>query len=177
MLRHNSGLWRIEFRSDLTRSAAETFRVGFMLEAHWDNGDRWLGMLFRKRLTAVELDHVDVGTWPELEQLETYMTGLFDEAWSAVSEITPEGDVPRLGSGILAKKFPVQSALHFASETSAVDLDTADPEKSFKDLYVRILGLRSELTPLLTAPVVPFPARLPARVPQRPDVEHVARAA
>ena len=62
MLNHDDkALWRIEFRTDLDLATAPTIPLAYLLEARWENDFRWLGMLFRKRLTLPELDLVDHG--------------------------------------------------------------------------------------------------------------------
>jgi hypothetical protein len=173
MMHHRGAMWRIEYRADQTRVGAPVCPLGFMLEEHWRSGERWLGLLFRKRLTALELDHVNLKTWPELKTLEGYMKGLFEEAWDAT------GDDP-LGSVIVAAKYPVQSALCFLPAKGEYQFKADNPVESFKSLYGYLLGLRDQLTPTLTAPVVKLPLRkkdaLPAE-PEKPDFELANRAA
>jgi hypothetical protein len=172
MLEHKKALWRVEFRSDLTRAHAPSFRVAYLLETHWVNEVRWLGMLFRKRLTAAELDLVDTQTWPEMGNLEKFMTGLFDEAWAAGSD--PKSP---LGSNLLSAKYSMHSALRFAGENPDVNLNSDDPVQSFPALYGCLLDFRDLLSPVMTAPVVPFRAREPAAPGTRADVELTNKAA
>jgi len=172
MLKHDKALWRVEFRTDLTRAKAPIVPVAYLLEAHWENQVRWLGMLFRKRLTVSELDLVDTHTWPEVKDLEKFMTRLFDEAW------TNSGPELPLGSCVLAPKYPMHSALQFAPQESAVNIDAEDdPVKSFPILYGHLLSFLDELSPIATAPVMPFKPR-PAPAPgTRADVELTNKAA
>jgi hypothetical protein len=167
-------MWRIEYRTDQTRVGAPSCPLGLMLEKHWDSGERWLGLLFRKRLTAVELDHVNRKTWPELGALEGYMKGLFEEAWDAAEESDS------LGSIIVAAKYPVQSALCFLPNKGKYQFKADNPVESFKSLYGYLLGLRDQLAPTLTAPVVKLPLRKRATVAavlEKPDLELANRAA
>jgi hypothetical protein len=178
MLTHSSTLWRIEYRTDLTRAREPVLPVGFVLEAHWNNDVRWLGMLFRKRLMPLELDRVNLETWPEMNDLETFMNGLFDKVWD--QKVGGRHNPPRLGSALVAPNYAMHSSLHFASDEPKVKLSTEDAETSFSALYVRLLGLHGSLSPTLTAPVVRLPKKSkPASVvkPVRADVEQVLRAA
>ena len=176
MMHHEHGLWRIEFRTDLTRADTLSLPLAYMLETHWSDGVRWLGMLFRTRLTTLELERVDIATWGELERLEAFMKGLFDEAWSALPAKNGSAEMP-LGAAIVAAKYPVQSALHFAPAVKKATLRDNDPVKSFPVLYAQLLGLRDQLTPALTAPVVRLPARRRVVPVARPDLEIANRAA
>ena len=126
MLKHDKALWRVEYRTELTRAAAPVVPLAYVLDAAWANGVRWLGMLFRKRLTTAELDLVALGTWPELRDLEKFMGGLFDEAWSSSSK------AEIIGSRTLAPKYSMHSALQFAGEECSVNISTADPVESFR---------------------------------------------
>jgi len=178
MLTHSNALWRIEYRSDLTRAKAPVIPVGFVLEARWSDDVRWLGMLFRKRLTPVELDTINIETWPEMQALEPFMNRLFDEVWDQDidSDLT---EVPMLGSDLIAKSYGMHSSLHFACDLPGVTLNNENPEDSFSVLYGKLLGLHVNLTPVMTAAVVPLPQRFPAAAmkPLRTDVEQVLRAA
>jgi hypothetical protein len=171
MLKHDKALWRVEFRTNLTRSDAPIVPVAYLLEAHWENHVRWLGMLFRKRLTVSELDLVDTETWPEMGGLEKFMSSLFDEAW------TNSGPELPLGSSKLAPKYSIHSALQFAPEGSNVSIDAEDPVQSFPALYAYLLDFREKLSPVATAPVVPFKPRQLAAAGTRADVELTNKAA
>ena len=179
MLTHSEGLWRIEYHPDLSWSNEYALPIGFMLEAHWSNDVRWLGILFRRRLTALELERVDLETWAELKELEPFMNGLFETAWT--EDLGKPGQVPLLGSSVVAKNYPMHSSLQFAADKPGVKLSPSDPEESFSALYTKLLGLHSALTPKLAAPVVQLPKKklLPARRPAAPraDVEQILRAA
>jgi hypothetical protein len=181
MLTHSKALWRIDYRTDLTRSNGLVLPVGFVLEARWNNNVRWLGMLFRKRLTPKELDLVNVETWPEMKGLEPFMNKVFEDAWAQEIEI---GDgSPALGSDVIAARFSMQSSLQFIGDAPKIELSETDAEESFTGLYTRLLGLHDNLSPALLAPVVELPRRsrwstpVPVQKPQRADVEQVLRAA
>ncbi len=176
MLHHKDTMWRIDFRCDLTRADAPSLPLAFMLETHWADGVRWLGMLFRKRLTALELESVDVSTWSELKTLESFMKGLFDEAWNAVPADVGAAQMP-LGSTLVAAKYPLQSALHFAAVPNKAVIRDDDHKKAFQHLYSYLLGLGDSLTPVLVAPVVRLPTKKRAAPAVRPDLEIANRAA
>jgi hypothetical protein len=177
MVHHRDTVWRIEFRTDQTRADSAMLPLAYMLESHWEDGVRWLGMLFRKRLSTLELDQVNLRTWPELQNLEGFMKGLFDEAWTVAEEVVRKGELV-LGSDIVAVKYPVQSALNF---TLALDeryvFGEDDAVKSFTGLYEHLLGFRDALAPRLTASVVRFPTRTSSMRPERADLEIASRAA
>jgi hypothetical protein len=185
MLTHSEGLWRIEYRSDLSRAQGPVLPIGYVLEARWNdlearwNSDVcWLGMLFRTRLTPIELGHVDLETWPEMQELEPFMNRLFEEVWDQEGGV--DNGVLRLGSPVVGSKYSMQSSLQFVSADPSVALNDEDAEQSFPALYTRLLGLHGSLAPTLSAPVVPLPQRQkPAAVvmPVRVDVEQVLRAA
>jgi hypothetical protein len=183
MLTHSRALWRIEYQTDLTRANSEKLPLAYMLEAHWCDGVRWLGMLFRKRLMPPEIACVDLETWPEMTDLPQFMNRLFDEAWNRdLAAIKAELGVaePPLGSSYVASKFTAYSSLRFVADEPAVELSNEDPEQSFSALYLRLLELHSALTPRVLAEVHPFPQpKKPSRLPRmlRADVEQVARAA
>ena len=174
MLKPSDALWRVEFRTDLTKASAPTLKLGYLLEAHWHDGVRWLGMLFRRKLTALELDIVAKATWPELSDLETFMSGLFENAWNASES---GSDDLALGSAVIAQKYTIRSALQFASEKNIAVVNADDALGSFPILYAHLLSFRSQLTPALAAEVVPLKARRPAAVPATSDVELEHRAA
>jgi hypothetical protein len=177
MLAHNHALWRIEFHTNLTRARDPVLPLGFLLEAHWSNGVRWLGMLFRKRLTPAEIDRVDLETWPEMKQLPQFMNGLFEKAWNTNLD---ETDLPSLGSDFVATNYTNHSSLRFAAEQPSLALSDDDPEQSFADLYTHLLRLHGALSPRLAAEVhrLPGPREgTPVVKPALADVEQVARAA
>ncbi|QDF38260.1 hypothetical protein FJN17_12155 [Bradyrhizobium symbiodeficiens] len=183
MLTHSKALWRIDYRADLTRSNSLVVPVGFVLEARWSNDVRWLGMLFRKRLTDFELAAVNVETWPEMQNLEGFLNKVFDDAWAAEEPLG--GDAPALGSSAIALNYSAQSSLQFLADDPAVKLDNDDAEQSFADLYKRLLSLHDRLTPAALAPVVELPkrsrwlpaAKAPPRKVARADVEQLLRQA
>jgi len=161
-----SGLWRIEYRADLTRADSVVIPLAYLLEAEWAESARWLGMVFKKRLTVLERDKLDLLTWPELlagDSLEPFMRQLFDRAWKAKS------DAVALRSEQLARTYPRVSALHFAPQPFDA-IGKYDPVKSFTGMYEHLMGLKKSLPPALIAPVVPLhPKKLAA--PPRPEVE------
>jgi hypothetical protein len=148
-------LWRIEYRADATRADSTTIPVGFMLEADWQRRARWLGLYFRQKLTAPELDLVNLHTYPELRDLDKFMNELFDRAW----EVTVA-----LGSEEIAKLYPAFGALQFVPETMPLDLGEFDAGSSFQRLYALLLEQQQRLQPVLSAPVISIAGR-PSRRP------------
>jgi hypothetical protein len=172
----SKALWRIEFRTDLTRASAPVLPLGYLLDAHWDADDqvRWLGLLFRRRLNPLEIDLVNTATWPELQKLEPFMKVIFEKAWAET------GDNGELGSAKLAFSYPHTSALQFVGEEQAILGLSEDPIESFPHLYLTLLNLRSRLTPTIKAPVVPIEHKKrkeKVRPIARPDVELMNQAA
>jgi hypothetical protein len=170
-------LWRIAFRTNLTRSDAPTTPMAYLLEAHWaEERIRWLGLLFRRRLMPPEVALVNTETWPELKgELEPFMKGVFEQAWLASGK-TDEA----LGSAALATLYHQQSALSFAVADQMPDLGKKGAIESFGVLYEHLLGLRDYLKPMISAPVVPLGNReekVPTLAPTRPDVELLNQAA
>jgi len=172
MLTHTNALWRIDYQGDLTKAKADTLPLGFVLEARWSSEVCWLGMLFRRRLSPLEMDYVNLETWPEMRDLESFMKGLFDRVWS-----TNTGDPLKLGSDEIASEYSVQSSLHFAADKASVTLSDVDPEKSFEELYRRLIGLHSRLLPVVKAPVVQLAPKQKVAPAARADVEQFLRAA
>lgn len=177
MLTHSKGLWRIEYQTDLSRSDKHVLPLGYVLEARWSDDVRWLGMLFRRRLSPLELEHVDLETWHELKDLEPFMNGLFENAWS--QELGAATQAPSLGAGLVASRYPAHSSLQFNSTEAAIELGDEDPEDAMPKLYKCLLGLHDALTPTLVAPVLQIPRRAALATPALPraDVEHNLRAA
>jgi len=178
MLTHSSALWRIGYKTNLTRAHDPVLPLGYMLEAHWSDGVRWLGMLFRKRLTPLEIERVDTETWPEMNTLHSLMYGLFERAWD--SEVSGTVEPPLLGSNAVAMNFTGRSSLHFAGDDPSITLNNDDPKQSFADLYTGLLRLHGALSPQLVAEVhkLPQPKKsTPIEKPALADVEQFARAA
>jgi hypothetical protein len=177
MLTHSKALWRIEYKTDLTRSDSEVLPLAFALEARWSNDVRWLGMLFRKRLEPLETGLVDLETWPELKDPENFLNGLFDKIWRV--ELLEDGKKPELGSAAIARNYSTYGSLAFVADDVSVKLSNEDPEESFTELYDRLLKLHGRLTPTVAAPVVTLPRKgKPTRaVPRRADVKQVVLAA
>src|SRR5262245_25432643 len=109
MLTHSKALWRIEYKTDLTRANSVELPVAYMLEARWSDGIRWLGMYFRKRFTEMELRYVNTETWPEMkDQLTPFVISLFEEAWKNCPVLSSSLE-PSLGSNRVALKFSDRS--------------------------------------------------------------------
>jgi hypothetical protein len=106
-----------------------------------------------------------------MKDLEKVMGRLFDEAWAS-SDLKST-----LGSDILAQKYSMHSALQLAAEDVKATIESEDPVQSFPALYGYLLDFRDNLSPVVTAPVVPFKARQPAAAGTRADVEMTNKAA
>lgn len=179
MLTHSKALWRIEYRTDLMRTHEPVLPVGFVLEARWSNDVRWLGMLFRRQLTPIELDRVDLRTWPEMAKLEPFMADMFEQTWK--QEPALNDGPPPLGSNLMALNYAMHGSLQFVSDHVSTDLDNDEPAASMVPLYADLIGLRARLAPTLIAPVVNIPRREAAPAAAAPrhgaDVEQFQRAA
>ena len=156
--------WRIEYRTDVTQTGSLTIPVAFMVEAAWESGARWLGVLFRPKLTPAESDLVNIETWPELANTVQLMSSLFDDAWKVERQ---------LGSSKIATRYPCYSALTFAREPVEIELDQFDPKVCFLTLHQTLLNFTDRLEPTITAPILPFNAPIHPfnRPPQRPVSE------
>lgn len=152
-------LYRLEFRTDMTDAAAPVIHFGYMLEAAVAGGFRFLGLASRESLTRIEADRIDLATWHELADLDTYMEDLFERAWGQVSEAGP--DDLRLACEHLAKGFSARSALRFVPlPTPAIAAPAgADADTLHLELYQQLIHYRGELKPALVAPVIPLPKR------------------
>lgn len=163
MTEYITSFWSIDFRTDATRTDAPVIKLGVLSEAVWGNGSRWLGMAFRRRITPIELDAVNLRTWPELSNLDVFMKGAFDQAWEAGGAVS--STATELGSDRLAARYPVRSALHF--RRMAVELRLPDGDEGFETMYSQLNDHKALLAPTLTAPVIqiaPRPLRTPAEV-------------
>ena len=172
---HRRALWRIEFRTKLTQADSLVIPVAYLLDAQWKEGSvRWLGLLFRKRLTPPELDQVNTATWPELKEIEPFMKRLFEDAWRMVDDAAAD-----LGAAGLAKRYSHYSSLLFARAGEGPKKLMDEPVKAFSQLYDHMLGLREQLAPVVTAPVVRMPRfrKAVAPVVTRPDVALLNEAA
>jgi hypothetical protein len=178
MLTHSKALWRIEYKADLTRSDSKVLPLAFALEARWSNDVRWLGMLFRKRLSPLEGGLVDFGTWPELKDMDKFMENLFETIWQL--DLPEDGERPELGSALIARNYTGYGSLAFVLDDPGIDLRNDDPEQSFTHLYGRLLEQHDRLSPAILAPVIAMPKRGkrdPIPAAPRVDVEQVMRAA
>jgi hypothetical protein len=154
MLTHSKALWRIDYRADLTRSNSLVIPVGFALEARWSNDVRWLGMLFRKRLSDRELETVNIETWPEMKNLESFMKELFEQTWDL--DVAVGDGAPALASGVIASKYSARNSLQFVPDVPEIKLSD-DVDQSFTALYAMLLRLHDKLTPSTATPVIPLP--------------------
>jgi hypothetical protein len=172
---HRRALWRIEFRTKLTQADSLVIPVAYLLDAQWKEGSvRWLGLLFRKRLTPAELDEVNTATWPELTEIEPFMKRLFEEAWRMVDDAATD-----LGAAGLAARYSHYSSLLFARAGEGPEKIMDEPVKAFSQLYDHMLGLREKLAPVVKAPVIPLlrSRKATAPVAARPDVALLNEAA
>jgi len=168
MQKSTAALWGIEFKTDLTVATSTPIPVAFMLEATWPGTARWLGLMWRKHLTKVELEAVDLETWPELRDIGPFMHGLFLEAWNNDEH----------AAGALARKYSNRGALRFVPEPAGVELGAFErlvtPPRLLKDL----LKLGARLTPALTADVLrPAFGAKKAAAPKLDDVGYLNEAA
>lgn len=151
-----SALYRLDFRTNLTSAAAPTINFGYMLETALDGGFRFLGLASRKSLSKLERDLINFRTWPELDNLDSYMGKLFERAWEHVCQAEPE-DL-RLGAEFVAREHTLQSAFCFVHQpVAALGLNlSGEVDQVHNSLYSSLVSLGHRLTPALTAPVLPM---------------------
>lgn len=153
--------YRLEFATDLTSARAPTITLGYMVESAFDGGARFLGLVSRKALTADELSRVNLKTWPQLEELDLYMEGLFQRAWDHVCGADAQDC--RLGSEFVAREHPLYSALAF------------EPLGS-NELGVRVSGPIDQIHSRLYAKLHELGRRLKPAAPPEPEVAAPASA-
>lgn len=94
---------RIEYRTKMTRGDAPTIPLGYLVEACWDDA-KWVGLIGRVALTPTELQHVNLETWPELGDVNGFLTNVFKRACATDCE---------RGSDALYAEFGTMGALTF----------------------------------------------------------------
>lgn len=154
--------FRVAYVTDLRKVDSLALPLGFIVEGVSADRGRFLGLVFRTSLTQLERDRVNLRTWPELDNLESYMSGLFKRAW----DIDPlDGDATRLGIETLACAFSSRSALQLSvAEPPRVLSQTLSEIDKLEDKLFRALSeWKQDLKPMLIAPVIPIPKR--RRVP------------
>jgi len=97
-------LWRIDFRTDASRSKSAVIPLAYMIEAECDDGNLYHGLLYRPRLIEAELAHVNRLTWPELDDLAGFLKPMLQVA--SVSEG---------GAAALLERFSPRSAVQVTS--------------------------------------------------------------
>lgn len=164
---------RISFLTDMTRGDAPVVPLAFMLEGVWPGEARWLGLIGRTQLTPLELDRINLTTWPDLAQPFKFLSGLFTHGWNA-----DEGEAG--------------AAVFSAWRRSAVDIAVKDYEDPLRNKNVNfkdapdeacnaLLGelgkLVPRLRPVLIAPVVPIRRELPVELLDELNNESARKAA
>ena len=166
-----TAVWRVEFRTDMTRSGAPIIPLAFMVEADWKRGTRWLGMLYRRALTPNELKAVNLGTWPELNELDVLVPSMFDLAWAAA---------PGEGGLSLLLSYGSRSALHFAEQKATQDLlnlTVGDTPAVFDRLKEHLLTFEEHLQPALRASVFELGRKRRRPPPSEFEFQELARSA
>lgn len=165
MERINLGLWRVAYCTDLTSAKAKPVPLAFMLEARWEDGARWIGLLYRTELTKNELREVDTKTWPELTNVEVYMKQLFLRGCDT-------------DAAALAASHPCYSAVQFQPLEAAIgNIEGNTPRQAAPMLYSYLLGYEDELEPAFGATVIRIPLRRPQEQGFEMDQKFVFRSA
>ncbi len=157
-------LSRISFFTDMTRADAPVIPLGYMLEAAWPDRARWLGLVGRTRLTPLELDRINLTTWPDLHAPFRLLADLFEQGWKS-----PWGE-----AGAAVQSGWSRSA--FAIDTNEHSLDTMSAGSAEEwtatcdQLCVQLNELHVRLAPVLVAK----PARLLTLKPTKPVPAAVA---
>jgi hypothetical protein len=170
MLVTHSAVWRIEFRTDATRADAPVIPLGVLRESCVADDGRFLGLIFRPKLTPLECDKMNFATWPELseDRLESFMNSLFEKAWAHSCEAA-DG---KLGADRIAKQFSQHSALAFVS-ADARECKAANWQRLQLNLHESLFDHEDWLAPTLNAPIMPFqrkPVVQPAYAPMSPEI-------
>jgi hypothetical protein len=145
---------RISFFTDMTRADAPVIPLGFILEAAWPDQARWLGLIGRTRLTPLELDKINLITWPDLRAPFALLDNLFEKGWqSAWGE-----------AGHSIQKDWSRSAFSVDTDDHPITTLTADTPEAWtatsEVLCALLNALHVKLGPALVAK--PTPLRAPA---------------
>jgi hypothetical protein len=153
MLETYSALWRIEFRTDASKADALAVPLGYLRESSVAGDGRFLGLIFRPSLTILELDRINLATWPELaeERLEQFMNELFESAWVDVSAANDGSH----GTSIIAQKYSGYSAFSFVA-TNAKELKAENWNRLQLKLHASLFEFENALAPSLSAQILPF---------------------
>lgn len=157
MVEARTSLYRLDFCADLTAAQAPVYQIGYLLEAAISDGARFLGLVSRRSLTRLELDTVDLMTWPELEDIDAFMDRLFNRAWDFVEH--PASDDLCLGSELLSKNHSSNSALTFGKLDVAPDLSVSllgDTDAWQEKYYQAMVDFGKLLKPTLTGEILAF---------------------
>jgi hypothetical protein len=149
---------RISFLTDMTRADASVLPLGFMLEAAWPDQARWLGLIGRTRLTPLELDRVNLTTWPDLRAPFNMLDKLFDQGWQSEwggAGVTIQKQWSRSAFAIDIDDYPLKT---FSADTAEAWASTCEA------LCASLNALHVRLAPVLVAPLIPL------RAPKAPAV-------
>ncbi len=175
MLVTHSAVWRIEFRTDATRADAPVIPLGVLRESCVADDGRFLGLIFRPKLSPLESDKMNFDTWPELSEarLESFMNDLFERAWAQSCEAV-DGT---LGAERIAALYSQHSALTFL-KSPARECQAQTWQRLQLSLHESLFDHETWLVPALTAPVLPM-RRKPVVQPVHPQMspEIVLKAA
>jgi hypothetical protein len=150
MLNAKSVVTRVEFRTNATQSDCIRIPLGFVVESLWDDM-RWMGMIYRPKLTSNELKEINLDTWPELRSPEALLHDMFESAW-----LSQDGD----GGRALASHFGPFSALHAFVEDDesnfAVALEDPSDPQTASVLIERLQKFEPQLKPAFSATILSF---------------------
>lgn len=149
MLETKSVLWRIEFRTDASKADALAIPLGYMRESFLAESGRFLGLIFRTQLSPLELDKINLHTWPEMRDLEPFMDGLFDRSRETCVK-SLAGD---FGTPSVARGFSGQSALVFEA-LNVDEIKATTRGHLVNHLMTSLQAWEEYLVPVLKAPVV-----------------------
>lgn len=143
---------RISFFTDMTRADAPVIPLGFILEAAWPNQARWLGLIGRTRLTPLELDRINLTTWPDLRAPFGLLDSLFEKGWqSAWGE-----------AGYSIQKDWSRSAFNVDTDDHSIGTLTAETPEAWTAtsdvLCTQLNALHVKLGPILIAQPTPLRA-------------------
>ncbi|HEX3430802.1 MAG TPA: hypothetical protein VHT03_07940 [Rhizomicrobium sp.] len=152
---------RISFQSDMTRGDAPVIPFARILECVWPDVLRWVGLIGRTRLMPLELDAINLETWPEFREPHALLSRLWDEGWNAEWGL----------AGAALETVWGRSALSVVTEPLAgllPDCNHSDADAALIEahpiLWARMLAEENHLKPKLIAPVTEMRLRQPTRV-------------
>lgn len=146
---------RIAFQSDMTRADAPVIPFARILECVWPDAIRWLGLIGRTRLTPLELEVINLETWPEFREPHPLLAKIWDKGWSA--DWGGAGELLQREWSRTALGVSTESLSGLLPDTNHTDIADALRE-AHPILWTHMIAEAEHLRPIIKAPVLRFPA-------------------